>query len=202
MRDEHGRCTFADRGGHPRRWMDAPKQDLRLVEIRDEPRLRAIGCEKYYAFIYRTAQKAEALWRYLRIATNAVARVAPEPRATPSRIERRSMIVRRPLKAAARPAIGEGDLIICKCTRPVSFCTSASHGSRSPRGSQGKPPQKLSQRCSRCSAASIRTAKINHFRQRHRLRPARPAQDHARHHPPGSATLMPQTEAHRSQATP
>jgi transposase, IS30 family len=27
--------------------------------------LRAIGCETIYAFIYRTAQKAEALWRYL-----------------------------------------------------------------------------------------------------------------------------------------
>jgi IS30 family transposase len=29
------------------------------------------------------------------------------------------MIVRRSLKAAARPANWEGDLIICKCTRPV-----------------------------------------------------------------------------------
>ena len=36
-----------------------------------------------------------------------------------------------------------------------SSCMSVSHGSLSPRGSQGKPPRKPSQRCLRCSAASI-----------------------------------------------
>ncbi len=30
-----------------------------------ERRLRAVACETIYAFIYRAAQKAEALWRYL-----------------------------------------------------------------------------------------------------------------------------------------
>ena len=96
-----------------------PEQISGWLKSGNEPRLRAIGCETIYAFIYRTAQKAAALWRYLTHRLNAVARVAPEPRATPSRIERRSAVVRRPLKAAAKPAIWEGDLIICKCTRPV-----------------------------------------------------------------------------------
>jgi hypothetical protein len=31
----------------------------------NERRLRAVGCETIYAFIYRAAQKAEQLWRYL-----------------------------------------------------------------------------------------------------------------------------------------
>jgi hypothetical protein len=32
---------------------------------KNERRLRAVGCETIYAFIYRAAQKAEQLWRYL-----------------------------------------------------------------------------------------------------------------------------------------
>ena len=31
----------------------------------NERRLRAVGCETIYAFIYRAAQRAEQLWRYL-----------------------------------------------------------------------------------------------------------------------------------------
>ena len=83
-----------------------PEQISGWLKCGNEPRLRAVGCETIYAFIYRTAQKAEALWRYL---TRRHKRRRPrhaKSRATPSRIELQSMIVRKPLKAAARPAIG------------------------------------------------------------------------------------------------
>src|SRR5271157_220828 len=39
----------------------------------NERRLRAVGCETIYAFIYRAAQKAEQLWRYLTRHPNAAA---------------------------------------------------------------------------------------------------------------------------------
>ena len=42
-----------------------PEQISGWLKSGNEPRLRAIGCETIYAFIYRAAQKAEALWRYL-----------------------------------------------------------------------------------------------------------------------------------------
>jgi hypothetical protein len=44
--------------------MDA-RTDLRLVEIGERTAAAGHPCETIYAFIYRTAQKAEALWRYL-----------------------------------------------------------------------------------------------------------------------------------------
>ena len=50
-------------------------------------------------------------------------------RATPSRIERQSMIVlRKPLKAAARPAIGRAISSSANAPGPCSSCTSVSHG--------------------------------------------------------------------------
>ena len=42
-----------------------PEQISGWLKSGNEPRLRAIGCETIYAFIYRAAQKAAALWRYL-----------------------------------------------------------------------------------------------------------------------------------------
>ena len=105
-----------------------PEQISGWLKSGNEPRLRAIGCETIYAFIYRTAQRAEALWRYLTRRHNAVARGAPDPRATPSRIERRSMIARRPLKAAARPAIGRATSSSASACGLCSSCMSGSHG--------------------------------------------------------------------------
>ena len=94
---------------------------------------------------------------------NAVARVAPEPRATPSRIERRSMIVRRSLKARGEVGHWEGELIICKCARPVLVLHE--------RKSRVTPAARLtgenrrrnpSQRCWRwCSSHQTSTAKID-----------------------------------------
>ena len=90
--------------GSPR--LDA-RTDLRLVEIRERTAAALPGCETIYAFIYRAAQKAEALWRYLDASPQTPSPAgAVASRDALSRIERRSMIVRRPLKAAARPAIG------------------------------------------------------------------------------------------------
>ena len=85
----------------------------------NERRLRAVGCETIYAFIYRAAQQAEQLWRYL---TRRHKRRRPR-RSRPSRdtIKDRVSIHERPENIDARTEAGhwEGDLIICKRTRPV-----------------------------------------------------------------------------------
>jgi IS30 family transposase len=85
----------------------------------NEPRLRAIGCETIYAFIYRTGQRAEALWRYL---TRRHKRRRPRrARASRDTIRDRASIHDRPKTIESRGEAGhwEGDLIICKRTRPV-----------------------------------------------------------------------------------
>ena len=96
-----------------------PEQISGWLKGGNEPRLRAVGCETIYAFIYRTAQQAEQLWRYL---TRRHKRRRPR-RSRPSRdtIKDRVSIHERPKKVDARTESGhwEGDLIICKRTRPV-----------------------------------------------------------------------------------
>jgi IS30 family transposase len=42
-----------------------PEQIAGWLKAGNERCLRAVGCETIYAFIYRAAQKAEQLWRYL-----------------------------------------------------------------------------------------------------------------------------------------
>ena len=157
-----------------------PEQISGWLKAGNEPRLRAIGCETIYAFIYRAAQKAETLWRYL---TRRHKRRRPRRarlRATPSRIALRSMIGRKPLKPAARLAIGRATSSSANACGPCSSCMSASHGSRSPRGSWAKPPPRPYRPCSPYSARPP-LAQVHHFRQRHRIRPAWAAQDHARY---------------------
>ena len=96
-----------------------PEQISGWLKGGNEPRLRAVGGETIYAFIYRTAQQAEQLWRYL---TRGHKRRRPR-RSRPSRdtIKDRVSIHERPKKVDARTESGhwEGDLIICKRTRPV-----------------------------------------------------------------------------------
>ena len=96
-----------------------PEQISGWLKGGNEPRLRAVGCKTIYAFIYRTAQQAEQLWRYL---TRRHKRRRPR-RSRPSRdtIKDRVSIHERPKKVDARTEGGhwEGDLIICKRTRPV-----------------------------------------------------------------------------------
>ena len=96
-----------------------PEQISGWLKSRNEPRLRAIGCETIYAFIYRAAQKAAALWRYL---TRRHKRRRPRrARASRDAIKDRASIHDRPKTIESRGEAGhwEGDLIICKCTRPV-----------------------------------------------------------------------------------
>ena len=96
-----------------------PEQISGWLKAGNEPRLRAIGCETIYAFIYRATQLAETLWRYL---TRRHRRRRPR-RARPSRdtIKDRASIHDRPEVVDTRAEAGhwEGDLIICKHTRPV-----------------------------------------------------------------------------------
>src|SRR4029077_1277993 len=42
-----------------------PEQIAGWLRGGNEPALWAVGCETIYAFIYRAAQQAEPLWRYL-----------------------------------------------------------------------------------------------------------------------------------------
>ena len=96
-----------------------PEQISGWLKSGNEPRLRAIGCETIYAFIYRTGQKAEALWRYL---TRRHKRRRPRrARASRDTIKDRASIHDRPKPIESRSEAGhwEGDLIICKYTRPV-----------------------------------------------------------------------------------
>ena len=75
-----------------------PEQISGWLKGGNEPRLRAVGCETIYAFIYRTAQQADQLWRYLtrrhkrrrprrsRPSTNGPRPSTPEPRAATGRV--------------------------------------------------------------------------------------------------------------------
>src|SRR5205807_1776744 len=96
-----------------------PEQISGWLKGGNEGCLRAVGCETIYAFIYRATQKAQQLWRYL---TRRHKRRRPL-RSRPSRdtIKDRVSIHERPKNADARTEVGhwEGDLIICKRTRPV-----------------------------------------------------------------------------------
>jgi IS30 family transposase len=96
-----------------------PEQVAGWLKAGHERGLRALGFEAIYAFVYRAARKGEELWRYL---TRRHKRRWPR-RARPSRdmIKDRTSIHDRPKDVDARADIGhwEGDLIICKRTRPV-----------------------------------------------------------------------------------
>ena len=96
-----------------------PEQISGWLRAGNERRLRALGCETIYAFIYRARQKSEELWRYL---TRRHKRRRPR-RARPSRdtIRDRLSIHDRPKTVDTRAETGhwEGDLIICKRTRPI-----------------------------------------------------------------------------------
>ena len=96
-----------------------PEQIAGWLKSGNEPRLRAIGCETIYAFIYRTAQKAAALWRYL---TRRHKRRRPR-QSLARRHQDRASIHDRPKTIESRGEAGhwEGDLIICKWTRAAGL---------------------------------------------------------------------------------
>jgi transposase, IS30 family len=85
----------------------------------EERSLRALCAETIYAFVHRPAQKAERLWRLLpRGRARRGYRRARRPR---SRSADRASIHDRPPAVDGRREAGhwEGDLLICKRTRPV-----------------------------------------------------------------------------------
>lgn len=97
----------------------SPQQISGWLKRGAEPSLGAVAMETIYAFIYRAEQKAEELWRYL-----ARRRKKRRPlRSRPARdiIKDRVSIHDRPDEIATRSKAGhwEGDLIICKRSRPV-----------------------------------------------------------------------------------
>ena len=83
-----------------------PEQISGWLKGGNEPRLRAVGCETIYAFIYRAAQQAEQLWRYLTRHHNAAARADRDLRKIPSRIASRSTNGPRRSTPEPRAAIG------------------------------------------------------------------------------------------------
>jgi IS30 family transposase len=78
-----------------------PEQISGWLKAGNERRLRAVGCETIYAFIYRAYQKAEQLWRY-----HAGVRADRGPHEIRSKIGSPSMNGLRLSTPEPRPAIG------------------------------------------------------------------------------------------------
>jgi transposase, IS30 family len=96
-----------------------PEQIAGWLKRGEERGLRAISPETIYAFIHRPGQKAEKLWKLLpRGRTRRGRRRARQPHTT---IAERRSIHDRPEAVAERAEAGhwEGDLLICRRTRPV-----------------------------------------------------------------------------------
>ena len=96
-----------------------PEQIAGWLKRGEERQLRAVSLETIYAFIYRAGQKAEKLWRLLpRGRARRGRRRARQPRGT---IAERASIHDRPESVEHRrePGHWEGDLLICRRTRPV-----------------------------------------------------------------------------------
>ena len=101
----------------PEGW--TPEQVAGWLERGEERGLRAVSAETIYAFIHRASQKAEKLWRLLPRGRAKRGRTrARQPR---SAIAGRRSIHDRPAEVQERQVAGhwEGDLLICRRTRPV-----------------------------------------------------------------------------------
>jgi transposase, IS30 family len=96
-----------------------PEQIAGWLKRGEERQLRPVSLETTYAFIHRAGQRAEKLWRLLpRGRAKRGRRPARQPRTT---IAGRASIHDRPEAVAERHEAGhwEGDLLICRRTRPV-----------------------------------------------------------------------------------
>jgi IS30 family transposase len=96
-----------------------PEQIAGRLRLGIETGLRAVCPETIYGWIYRAAQKAGRLWRYL---TRAHARRRKRhARASRDRIAEKIPLSQRSDDADARETVGhwEADLVICKRSRPV-----------------------------------------------------------------------------------
>src|SRR5919202_3835513 len=96
-----------------------PEQIAGWLRRGEERGLRAVACETIYAFIHRAGQKAERLWELLPGGrARRGRRRARQPRST---IAERRSIHDRPEAVEGRREVGhwEGDLLLCRRTRPV-----------------------------------------------------------------------------------
>jgi IS30 family transposase len=96
-----------------------PEQIAGWLRRGEERGLRAVSPETIYAFVHRAGQKAEKLWKLLpRGRARRGRRRARQPRST---IAERRSIHDRPEGVEGRHEAGhwEGDLLICRRTRPV-----------------------------------------------------------------------------------
>jgi transposase, IS30 family len=96
-----------------------PEQIAGWLKRGEERGLRPVSFETIYAFIHRAGQKAERLWRLLpRGRAKRGRRLARQPRNV---IAERRSIHDRPEGVEGRQEAGhwEGDLLICRRTRPV-----------------------------------------------------------------------------------
>src|ERR671917_1517306 len=96
-----------------------PEQIAGWLRRGEERGLRAVSAETIYAFVHRPGQRGEKLWRLLpRGRARRGRRQARQPRTT---IAERRSIHERPEAVAGRREAGhwEGDLLICRRTRPV-----------------------------------------------------------------------------------
>jgi transposase, IS30 family len=96
-----------------------PEQIAGWLKRGEERGLHTVATETIYAFVHRAGQKGEKLWKLLpRGRAKRGRRRAREPRST---IAERRSIHDRPEAVQERKEAGhwEGDLLICKRTRPV-----------------------------------------------------------------------------------
>ena len=159
-----------------------PEQIAGWLKRGEERGLRPVSLETIYAFIHRPGQKGEKLWKLLpRGRARRGRRRARQPRST---IAGRRSIHDRPADVQERKDAGhwEGDLLICKRTRPVLVLK------------ERKTRFVLAARLAGKSAAETVAVLMAVFRrldprlrssitlrQRHRLRPARPAGERLLH---------------------
>lgn len=96
-----------------------PEQIAGRLKQVPERGLGRVSHETIYAFIYRAGQKAEKLWTFL--VRHRARRGPMRPRASKDRIKGKVHISERSAAADARaePGHWEGDLVICKRSRPV-----------------------------------------------------------------------------------
>ena len=124
-----------------------PEQIAGWLERGEERGLGRVSAETIYAFIHRPGQKGEKLWKLLpRGRARRGRRRARPPRST---IAGRRSIHDRPEAVQAREDAGhwEGDLLICKRTRPVlvlkerktRFGFSRTFGAAHARGIRARP---------------------------------------------------------------
>ncbi len=119
-----------------------PEQISGWLEAGNE-NLQPVCFETIYDWLFAPAQKAEKLWKLL--PTRRATRGRRKRRKTRSVIAGQSSIHERPDEVETRETVGhwEGDLMICKRTRPVLVLKERkSRFSPSPPSLQAKPPLK------------------------------------------------------------